>query len=115
THNQAVGGRGSKDDVRGNGQGGGLTNLLGAMTSTSNTAFTDNLALGGPGGAGLGGGLFNDTGSTLTLDGSQATGNHANGSPGIGGGVYNLGTFTFDPATDVSGNHASTSNNDIFP
>jgi hypothetical protein len=33
----------------------------------------------------------------------------------VGGGVYNLGTFTFDVFTDITGNHASTSNDDIFP
>jgi hypothetical protein len=43
------------------------------------------------------------------------TGNHANGKPGIGGGIYNLGTFTFDAFTVIKGNHASTSNDDIFP
>ena len=34
---------------------------------------------------------------------------------GVGGGVYNLGTFTFDMATRIKKNHASTSNDDIFP
>ena len=33
---------------------------------------------------------------------------------GIGGGVYNLGTFTFDVTTVIAHNHASTSNDDIF-
>jgi hypothetical protein len=31
------------------------------------------------------------------------------------GGVYNLGTLTFDLATVISQNHASTGNGDIFP
>jgi hypothetical protein len=31
---------------------------------------------------------------------------------GVGGGVYNLGTFVFDIATLITGNHASTSNDD---
>jgi hypothetical protein len=43
------------------------------------------------------------------------TKNHANGSPGIGGGIYNLGTFTFDVFSVIKDNHASTSNDDIFP
>jgi hypothetical protein len=62
-----------------------------------------------------GGGLFNDTGSTLTLERSEITKNHANGNPGVGGGVYNLGAFSVDALTDISANHASTSNDDIFP
>jgi len=33
---------------------------------------------------------------------------------GIGGGVYNLGTFTFDIATVIAHNKASTSNDDTF-
>jgi hypothetical protein len=33
---------------------------------------------------------------------------------GIGGGVYNLGIFT-DFLSVIKNNHASTSNNDIFP
>src|SRR5262245_52713556 len=47
-------------------------------------------------GAGLGGGAFNDATSTLALTDSSVTRNHANGSPEIGGGIYTLGTFTFD-------------------
>ena len=34
---------------------------------------------------------------------------------GVGGGVYNLGVFTADIATAIHHNHASTSNDDIFP
>jgi hypothetical protein len=33
---------------------------------------------------------------------------------GVGGGVYNLGIFLFDEATAITGNHASTSNDDGF-
>jgi hypothetical protein len=32
----------------------------------------------------------------------------------VGGGVYNLGTFTDDVLTVIAGNHASSSNDDIF-
>jgi hypothetical protein len=32
----------------------------------------------------------------------------------VGGGVYNLGTFLFDPATLITGNHATTSSDDGF-
>ncbi len=33
---------------------------------------------------------------------------------GIGGGIYNLGTFSLDTLSLVFGNHASTSNNNKF-
>jgi hypothetical protein len=33
----------------------------------------------------------------------------------VGGGVYNLGVFTPDAATVIKHNHASTSNDDVFP
>jgi len=32
----------------------------------------------------------------------------------VGGGVYNLGAFSFDSATVIAHNHASTSNDDTF-
>jgi hypothetical protein len=32
----------------------------------------------------------------------------------VGGGVYELGTLTFDTLTLIKRNHASTSNDDIF-
>jgi len=31
---------------------------------------------------------------------------------GVGGGVYNFGRFVFDLTTVITGNHASTSNDD---
>jgi hypothetical protein len=37
------------------------------------------------------------------------------GSQGISGGVFGLGTFSRDAATVIKGNHASTSDEDIFP
>jgi hypothetical protein len=43
------------------------------------------------------------------------TQNHANGSPGIGGGVYNVGTFSFDALTVIKDNHASTADDDLGP
>jgi hypothetical protein len=33
----------------------------------------------------------------------------------VGGGVSNLGTFAFDALTVIEKNHASTSNDDLFP
>jgi hypothetical protein len=57
------------------------------------------------------------TGSSITNN--QATGGKgADGGsdgPGIGGGVYDLGTFTFDVFTVIRKNDASTSNDDVFP
>ena len=77
--------------------------------------FTNNQANGDGGGAGLGGGAYNDATSALALAHSSVTENHANGSPGMGGGVYNLGMFSHDADTLIAFNHASTSNDDIFP
>jgi hypothetical protein len=51
----------------------------------------------------------------LTLTTPSVTGNHADGQPGIGGGIYNLGTFTFDVFTVIEDNHASTSGDNIGP
>jgi len=75
------------------------------------------------GGNGLGGGIYEDAHSTLTLKGVTVEHNRAiggegddggNDGQGIGGGVYNLGTFTYDATTVIKHNHASTSNDDIF-
>jgi hypothetical protein len=49
------------------------------------------------------------------LTDSSVTQNHANGSPGIGGGVYTLGAFSEDASTVITGNHASTSDDNIGP
>jgi hypothetical protein len=67
------------------------------------------------GGAGLGGGASNDATSALALTATSVTRNQANGSPGIGGGVYNLGAFTFDALTAIADNQASTSGDNIGP
>jgi hypothetical protein len=34
---------------------------------------------------------------------------------GVGGGLYNPGTVAVDPATVISKNHASTSNDNVYP
>src|SRR5262249_31026973 len=86
-HNVAQGGHG------GDGVGGGIADVLSAMTTVSSSTITQNEADGGVGAAGLGGGAFNDATSTLALTTSFVTQNQANGTPGIGGGVYNLSTF----------------------
>jgi hypothetical protein len=112
-NNQAVGGDG------GNGYGGGLANVLSATATLTGTQVSHNLAQGGDdGGNGYGGGLYNDATSTLTLQSCTVTQNNADGGDagaGIGGGVYNLGNFTYDVSTLINHNHASTSGNDIGP
>ena len=105
--NQAQGGGG-------NGEGGGIANLLGATTTVDNSLLTLNEANGAGGGAGLGGGAYNDRTSSLALTKDLVTLNEADGAPGIGGGVYTLGTFT-DLFTLIVGNHASTSGDNIGP
>lgn len=107
-HNQARGGPGA------GGWGGGVANMLDADTTVTGGTLSHNLALGGPGGSGYGGGAFNDETSRLALWSGTVTGNHANGDAGVGGGVYNRGTFTLDTLAVVTGNHASTSDDDVF-
>jgi hypothetical protein len=57
--------------------------------------------------------------SASTVEYNQALGGAAgaggSAGQGIGGGAYNLGTFSFDLATVFKKNHASTSNDDLFP
>jgi hypothetical protein len=109
--NQAVGG------VGGNGEGGGVADLLNASTTITDSTILLNLALGGLGGDGLGGGFYNDATSTLTLQDSIVIFNLAAGGPGgqgIGGGIYNLGTLSM-LATILKYNHATTSNDNIGP
>jgi hypothetical protein len=50
--------------------------------------------------------------ANLAQGGSAGSGGSA--GQGIGGGIYNLGTFSLDTFTVVLGNHASTSNDDRF-
>jgi hypothetical protein len=143
--NQAAGGDGGAGANGGNGWGGGIavggrtvyvagasdnsSVTLSGSTISNNVAVGGNGGLGGNGGNGSGGGVF--VGATigtntpsLDVSGSSITNNHAMGGAGtgggafglgVGGGVYNLGSFTFDVFTDITGNHASTSNDDIFP
>ncbi len=94
--------------------------------TVANSTIAGNRATGGngeDGGDGLGGAIWNGSGSALTLDRATIAGNQALGGAagpggkagfGIGGGIYNLRTALVDPATDVFGNEASTSNDDCF-
>ena len=142
--NQAVGGAGGAAGVGGthggsggNGQGGGLLATFGVTATLTDTDLLGNQALGGAGAAGgnggngQGGGIFVDGASpfgtpNVALSGCTVEFNEADGGAagaggsdglGIGGGVYvsSLGKFTFDDATVIALNHASTRNDNIFP
>jgi hypothetical protein len=95
--------------------------------------LSGNEALGGAGGAGgnggaaSGGGLFigGVAGATVSLDYVAITGNQATGGAasvggqngqGIGGGVFILNSIVIVRGRHMSitGNHASTSNDDVF-
>jgi hypothetical protein len=138
--NQAIGGNGGSGTAGGTAVGGAINvglisappAVYGSVTDTSTLTLTDNtldynVAQGGngaDGGDGLGGGLAIQANASATLSASTITLNQAIGGPtgiggtdgqGVGGGVYNLGKFVYDLATVIARNHASTSNNDIFP
>jgi hypothetical protein len=137
SNNLALGGAGGAGASGGNGYGGGLSvgsgPLFGSSDSTVATltgvTITNNLAIGGDGGVGgnggngSGGGVFLGAGSTLSITEGTITGNHANGGDGrgggadgfgVGGGIYDLGTLHMI-LTALANNHASTSNDDIYP
>src|SRR5262249_17749524 len=108
THNLAEGGAGNTGGLlAGIGLGGGLAASPQPPATLSNSRFTDNQAIGGPGGfggngsAGLGGGIANLLGSAVTvrnctLDHNQAVGGEGdNGGNGLGGGSYNDGSTDF--------------------
>ena len=131
--NQAIGGHGEQHG--GDGLGGGIAvgfnALLGftdqSTVQVSGSTIDGNVAGGGsgsetgPSGDGLGGGLAIIAGSSATVSASTIEENHALGGAaagnglGLGGGVYNLGMFTFDDLTTIRRNRASTSGDDIYP
>src|SRR5262245_14441132 len=141
-YNLALGGTGGAGANGGNGDGGGIAvgsrSLYdgpdaSAVTLThaliaGNLALGGNGGIGGNGGNGLGGGVVvggtqGTSTPSLAVSDSTITANAAiggtaglggSGGSGIGGGVYDLGDFT-DVATLIAGNHASTSNDNIFP
>jgi hypothetical protein len=134
--NQAVGGAGGAAGAGGlggsggNGQGGGFFDSISGpgqalltidvCAATANAADGGAGASGGNGGNGDGGGLFIDANATATVLTSVIAGNLAEGGAGstagqgVGGGVYNLGTFYLDSASIIAGNHASTSNDNVY-
>jgi hypothetical protein len=106
----------------------------GSSVSLGESLIADNLAIGGAGGiggnggGGFGGGIF--VGATegsitpsLTVHDSTITANRADGGAGgaggstglgVGGGVYNLGDFSAVDSV-IEGNHAMTSDDNVFP
>jgi hypothetical protein len=131
SHNQAIGGAGGPGGDGGYGWGGGLANLLGSVLTVTGSTVDHNLAIGGAGGSGgngedgQGGGIFQDALSTLTLQGITVGHNLAlGGAAGIGGsdgegeggGLYLTpgGLACADLLTAITGNHASTSDDDVF-
>ena len=131
THNEAIGGTGGPGGNGGDGWGGGLAVLLGASLTVSDCTVAYNHAHGGAGGPGgnggdgLGGGIYEDALSRLTLTGDTIDRNHAIGGAagaggsdgqGIGGGLYLApgGFACADLLTVIAGNHATTSDDDVF-
>jgi hypothetical protein len=131
--NQAIGGQGGAGQQGGRGLGGALINFEGATLTLQGCTLSTDVAIGGAGGSdadggnGFGGGVYNDGQSTLTVTGSTITANTATGGAGgmggsagqgIGGGAYFAtgGSVCLDLFTslNITGNTASTSNNDVF-
>jgi hypothetical protein len=130
--NQAIGIDGVAGQSGGDSLGGGIANNRGSSLIVSNCTLSSNSATGGAGdagqngGDGLGAGLYNDGTSTLTVNLTTVTGNHAIGGAagsggsagqGLGGGDYfadgGIVCLDFFTETNISGNHASTRNEDI--
>jgi hypothetical protein len=133
-HNLAIGGQAGAGGSGGTASGGGVAISAAGPTLTITAGIIDNnQAQGGGGdnsgpssngGDGQGGGVYNVAGSKMTLTAGKITANWATGGKGkhggsdgkgIGGGLNHLGTFTVDPTTVISQNHASTSNDDVYP
>jgi hypothetical protein len=106
-------------DGDGSALGGGLVNSLKASLTVTGGTFSGNDALTTHGGNARGGALFIDSGGTL--DGTSVTDNFAeavaaDGIPageGVGGGLYIIGPAVVLKKATVSGNHASTSDDNI--
>jgi hypothetical protein len=133
SNNLAAGGGGNGGGLlTGDGMGGGLANVSGAVATLNHCTFISDQAIGGAGGAdgnggdGLGGALANIMGLTLsgtilgstltvgdcTLTGNMATGGAGaaggNGGNGFGGGIYNDGQSNLTvTGTGITGNGAT--------
>jgi hypothetical protein len=116
--NVVIGGAASNGATAADGQGGGIQNFIGGLLNVSGGTVIGNSAIGGAGGGnGQGGGVFNSgsaafSGVLITLN--SAWGGSAGGQ-GVGGGLYiTTGAVTLSPSTKVAGNHATTSNDNIY-
>jgi hypothetical protein len=120
----ATGGNGGNAGNGGIGQGGGLFNTttgalvieprLGAKKHSKQTNATDTItgnkaSAGGAGSPGAGGLAHVAAGATAT---NGTAGPAASAGVGVGGGIVNVGTATIDNTT-ISGNTATTNDNDI--
>jgi len=98
--------------------GGAIASWSGATTIVEASSIVGNQASGLADAVAQGGGLYNDAVSSFTLTHSNVNANRAVGDPsdGIGGGIYNQegGAFKIDKQSNVKGNKASTSNDNIF-
>jgi hypothetical protein len=132
--NIATGGQAGAGGSGGNAAGAGVSNGdAGASLTIADSIIDGNKSRGGKahtsgptsrGGDGQGGGFYQGTGSITTLTACLITHNRTKGGKGKhggsdgqgkGGGLYNLGTVAADPATVITKNHASTSNDDVYP
>lgn len=96
------------------------------VTTITNTTIINNQAIGADGtdhgGDAQGAGIYTDSESTLTLLGSTVkknralAGSGATPGTGVGGGIYIAtgGTVCADAFTIITGNFASTSEDDVF-
>jgi hypothetical protein len=143
TNNRAGGGSDNSGSAFvGAGLGGalsnGFANFLPTFAAVTNCTIANNQAFGGQGlagsdgGNGLAGGIYNygqstsvGTAATLTVLNSTITANEASGGAAVAGGNAGLGQgggFYLDAGgiacvdlfTIISGNHASTSDDDVF-
>ncbi len=125
--NSARGGAGGSGADGGNGEGGAIFVGSGGTATLYQATLEANLAIGGnglSGGTGLGGGIYVASGAIVGVTQSAIILNVAQGGhgqhggsdgQGIGGGVYDLGTFTFDAASVILFNFASTNGSNIGP
>jgi hypothetical protein len=105
------------------------TNQISSSVTQGDSMLSGNLAQGdaggsgGNGGNGLGGGVYVASGTACinhsSITGNQAVGGaagkHGSAGQGIGGGIYVAAIATAGGMdTDITGNLASTSNNDVF-
>ena len=92
----------------GDGEGGGIADVLSSTTVVTGSALTMNQASDAVANSGLGGGIFNDAESTLALTNSQVTSNLASGSAGRGGGIYYVAANSLTSKKDlIKGNSAA--------